>query len=100
MLISEFGYRAADSGLPNTYPPTFPILARQADRADAYERYMRRVLERPYMVGAHWFEYADEPAEGRFDGENDNWGIVNIEDVEYAELAARMRAVNGAFYQR
>jgi hypothetical protein len=100
MLISEFSYRAADSGLPNTYPPTFPTLATQADRADAYERYMRQVLERPYMVGAHWFEYADEPAQGRFDGENDNWGIVNIADDEYPELAARMRLVNGGIYQR
>jgi hypothetical protein len=100
MMISEFSYRAADSGLPNSFPPQFPTLATQAERAAAYERYMRHVLERPYMVGAHWFEYADEPAEGRFDGENDNWGIVNIEDDEYPELAARMRLVNGSLYGR
>jgi hypothetical protein len=100
MLISEFGYRAADSGLPNTYPPTFPTLATQTDRANAYEGYMRHVLERPYMVGAHWFEYTDEPAQGRFDGENDNWGIVNIQDDEYPEIEARMRLVNGSIYQR
>ena len=100
MLISEFGYRAKDSGLPNTYPPTFPVLDTQTERAAAYEGYMRHVLERPYMVGAHWFEYADEPAQGRFDGENDNWGIVNIQDDEYPELAAHMQLVNGSIYQR
>jgi hypothetical protein len=100
MLISEFAYRAADSGLPNTYPPTFPTLATQADRAAAYEGYMRHVLQRSYLVGAHWFEYVDEPAQGRFDGENSNWGIVSIEDDEYPELAARMRVVNASIYQR
>src|SRR5262249_30227285 len=77
-----------------------PILDTQVERADAYERYMRHVLERPYLVGAHWFEHADEPAQGRFDGENDNWGIVNIHDDEYPELAARMRLGNGTIYQR
>jgi len=100
ILISEFGYRAADSGLPNTFPPQFPTLATQVERAAAYDAYMQRVLERPYMVGAHWFKYADEPAQGRADGENDNWGIVNVDDVEYPDLAARMRLVNGSIYQR
>ncbi len=99
-LVSEFGYLAMDSGLPNSYPPIYPKLATQSDRAAAYERYMRRVLERPYLVGAHWFQYADQPAEGRFDGENDNWGIVDINDSEYRELAASMRLVNGSLYQR
>jgi hypothetical protein len=100
LLITEFGYRAADAGLPNTYPPTFPTLATQADRAAAYEGYMRHVLQRPYLVGAHWFQYTDQPAQGRFDGENNNWGIVNVHDDEYPELAARMRLVNAAIYQR
>ena len=100
LLVSEFGYRAADSGLPNTYPPLFPVLATQADRADAYARYLQNLLARPYVVGAHWFEYADEPSTGRFDGENDNWGIVDIHDDEYTALATRMQEVNGGIYQR
>ena len=99
-LISEFGYLADDSGLPNSYPPIYPKLATQTERAASYESYMRRVLQRPYMVGAHWFEYTDQPAEGRFDGENDNWGIVDIHDGEYQELAARMKLVNDSLYQR
>lgn len=98
MMITEFSYRAADSGLPNSFPPVYEVLATQAERADRYESYMDRVLARPYLVGAHWFEYVDEPAEGRFDGENDNFGIVDIRDDEYAELAERMRAVNTAMY--
>jgi len=94
LLISEFTYRAADSGLPNTFPPFFPVLATQTERADGYGTYLRRVLTRPYLVGAHWFEHCDEPATGRFDGENNNFGIVDINDDPWTELNQRMRTVN------
>ena len=47
-----------------------------------------------YVVGYHWFEYADEPAEGRFDGENSNFGVVNIEDDPYQERVDQMTVSN------
>ena len=43
---------------------------------------------------AGWFEHADQPAEGRFDGENSNFGTVTIEDRVYDELTREMAAVN------
>jgi len=46
------------------------------------------------VVGYHWFEHADEPAEGRFDGENSNYGLVNIRDEPWSILVARAVAVN------
>jgi hypothetical protein len=37
----------------------------------------------------------DEPHAGRAgDGENGNYGLVNIEDAPYAEFIARVQAVN------
>jgi hypothetical protein len=98
VLISEFGYRAADVGLPNSWPPVYPTLPDQTQRSEAYARYMNEVLARPYIVGTHWFEYVDEPATGRFDGEDDNWGFVNIRDDLYTELFARMWGVHVALY--
>ena len=92
-LIGEFSYRAADSGLPNTVPPFFPTLATQAERAQATGTYLRRVLARPYLVGAHWFQYMDQPATGRFDGENQNFGLVTITDDLWPELTDRLRTV-------
>src|SRR5262249_35062479 len=59
LMVSEWTYRAADSGLPNTWLPFFPTLATQADRADAYAAYVRRALARPYLLGIHWFKYTD-----------------------------------------
>lgn len=98
VLIGEFGYRAADAGLPNSWPPVYPILATQTDRADAYERYALSVLERPYIVGLHWFEYADQPITGRFDGEDDNWGFVSLADDLYPEMFLRMWSVHLRLY--
>lgn len=93
-LIGEFSYRAADSGLPNTLPPFFPTLATQADRAHALGTYLRRVLARPYLLGAHWFQYVDQPATGRFDGENQNFGLVKITDDLWPEVTTRLATVS------
>jgi agarase len=93
-LIGEFSYRAADAGLPNTLPPFFPTLATQADRAQALGTYLRRVVARPYLVGAHWFQYMDQPATGRFDGENQNFGLVTITDDLWPEVTTRLATVS------
>lgn len=100
ILISEFGYRAADSGLPNSTPPQYPVLEDQAERADVYEQYMERVLQRPFVVGAHWFKHADQPFTGRNDGEDNNWGFVDIADRVYPEMYLRMWSVHHSMMQR
>lgn len=94
ILVSEWTYRAADSGLPNSWLPFFPTLATQADRADAYTAYVRRALARSYLLGVHWFKYTDFPAEGRTNGENSNQGITDIDDDLWTALTDRMRVVN------
>ena len=99
-MISEFGYRAADSGLPNSTPPQYPVLYDQAERGEAYAAYLDRVLERPYIVGAHWFKHADQPYTGRNDGEDNNWGFVDIEDDVYPEMYVRMWGVHLSMVQR
>jgi hypothetical protein len=93
LLFSEFSYRASDSGLPNSYPPVFPVLATQSDRADAYASYALSSFAAPYVVGQHWFEFTDEPKGGRFDGENSNFGLVSTSDVPWKTLVDRMTAV-------
>ena len=52
------------------------------------------------MVGYHWFEYRDEPKEGRFDGENSNYGVVKIDFTPWEVLTARMTTVNAAIEAR
>ncbi len=51
-------------------------------------------MQRPYVVGTHWFKHADQPIEGRDDGENNNWGIFDLHDDLYVALTDRMRLLN------
>jgi agarase len=92
-LVGEFSFRSADSGLPNTNGAG-PLVPTQAERAAAYRRYVTAALSKPAIVGLHWFEHTDQPAEGRFDGENSNFGIVTINDEVYEELTQTMKSVN------
>jgi hypothetical protein len=94
-LISEFSFRGDDSGLPNTSGGG-PRVASQIERAQCFERYVAAALKKPAVVGYHWFEHADQPVEGRFDGENSNFGVVTIEDEVYEELTKTMTRVNAA----
>lgn len=92
-LVGEFSFRSADSGLPNTNGAG-PVVATQAERAASFRRYVTAALRNPTIVGFHWFEHADQPAEGRFDGENSNFGMVSITDDVYEELTQAMTSVN------
>jgi hypothetical protein len=97
-LISEFSFRGDDSGLPNSRGGG-PRVGSQLERAQCFERYVMAALKKPAVVGYHWFEHADQPAEGRFDGENSNFGTVTIDDEVYAELTETMTRVNAAAEQ-
>jgi hypothetical protein len=99
VLISEFGFRAADSGLPNSWPFFYPTYDTQTERADAFEAYAHEHQASPMVVGYHWFEWVDQPQGGRaMDGEDNNWGVVNEADEVYEELTARMTEVNAEVY--
>ena len=74
-------------------------MATQTERAQAFEGYVVTALSKPNVVGYHWFEHADEPAQGRFDGEDSNFGTVTIEDQVYEELTKTMTRVNAAAEQ-
>jgi agarase len=98
ILITEFGFRAADAGLPNSWPPIYPTYADQEARADAFEDYARAQHGVPWIVGYHWFQHADQPVDGRFDGEDNNWGLVSEQDEPYSALTERMAEVNPAIW--
>jgi hypothetical protein len=87
IIVSEF-YMAAQqnrSGNQNK-ASTFPTVATQAERAAGFRNTVQTLLRTPYVVGADWFQYYDEPARGRFDGEDYNFGLVDIQDLPYERL--------------
>lgn len=93
VMLTEFSFKAMDSGLPNTKGAGRPVPTQQ-DRAEHFDKFVTALAQMPFMVGFHWFEYCDEPAEGRFDGENSNYGLVNIKDEPWQVLVERMTQVN------
>ena len=95
VLVAEFAFRAEDSGLPNT-KGAGPRVPDQAARARAYKNYVTKLEGLPEAVGFHWFEWCDEPKQGRFDGENSNYGLVNIQDRPYRQFVTTIKAVNHA----
>ncbi|MDP2898776.1 MAG: TIM barrel protein [bacterium] len=99
VMLTEFSFKAMDSGLPNTRGASQPV-ATQRDRADGFQRYVEALADIPVVLGYHWFQYTDQPASGRFDGENSNYGIVNGEDDPWRVLVKRMTEVNEAIESR
>ena len=96
VLIGEFHFGALDRGL---FHPSGLPLSNQAERADAFASYVRGALRHPAIVGAHWFQYRDEPCTGRFDGENYQIGFVDVCDSPYPETIAAARAAGDRLYR-
>jgi hypothetical protein len=70
-------------------------VGRENERGTAYARYIRAVADNPDFVGAHWFQYLDEPLTGRtLDGENAHIGFVTVADLPYTELSDAARTAN------
>jgi len=59
VMLTEFSFKARDSGLPNTRGAGQPVET-QVERADGFEAYVTALLQLPFAVGFHWFEYAEE----------------------------------------
>ena len=63
-MLTEFSFKAMDSGLPNTKGAAKPV-ATQEDRANGLEKYVRDLSSLSGCVGFHWFQYRDQHREGR-----------------------------------
>jgi hypothetical protein len=94
VLVSEVYMAAAEnrSGNRNNMG-VFPVVPTQAERVQSIRNTMLALARTPYVVGIDWFQYYDEPRHGREDGENFNFGLVDIEDRPYAELTGGFRSL-------
>ena len=96
VIIGEFHFGALDRGM--FHGGLVPV-ENQAQRAAAYQRYWRSVASCPVTVGAHWFQFVDEPITGRyFDGENYNIGFVDVTDTPYPALRDAAVDVHAELY--
>lgn len=95
LMVTEYSWRGEEntSGNPNT-GGAGSVVKTQAERAANYRAYVEDLLSYPMVVGAHWFEFADQSPQGRFDGENSNYGVVDTKHRLYTELLEAMAKTN------
>jgi hypothetical protein len=82
VLIGEFHFGTPGRGLA----ASLVQVADQAARGLAYRHYVEQAFAMPELVGTHYFQWADQPSTGRFDGENYNIGLVDVTDRPYPDL--------------
>jgi len=82
ILIGEFHFGAPGRGLA----ASLVQVRDQAARGQAYRYYVENAFAMPELVGTHYFQWADQPSTGRFDGENYNIGLVDVTDRPYPDL--------------
>ena len=97
VIIGEFHFGSNDRGL---FHPSLKKVPDQAARGDAYAAYVGGALDNPQIVGTGWFQYTDQAATGRSDGENFNAGMVSVTDRPHEGLIDGIRRVGYTLYER
>jgi hypothetical protein len=94
IVISEYSFHALDGRSGNRNTIGFDAQVRdQRARGDAYREFTSRLARVPYVIGADWFQWMDEPTSGRaMDGEDVNFGVVDLDDKPYEPLVQAIRA--------
>ena len=82
VLIGEFHFGVPADGLGAGLVQT----ADQTERSKGYRYYLEQAAALPCFIGAHWFQWTDQPVLGRMDGENYNIGFVDVTNRPYPEL--------------
>jgi hypothetical protein len=103
VLVTEFFFAALEnrSGNQNktqrkahAKPGHLMTVATQRERAAGLANALRNFARFPNVVGAHWFQYSDEPFGGREDGEDYNFGLVDNADRPYEEVTRVFSELN------
>lgn len=95
VMIGEYHFGAAEGGLP-AYG--IRAAATQRERGDAYRYYVEQAAAMPELIGVHYFQWNDQPALGRFDGENYQIGMVDVCNRPYADFAVAARTAHERMY--
>jgi hypothetical protein len=94
VLITEFQFGSDDRG---PFGKGVVPVWNEAQRGKAYAKFVAAAAADPGIVGAHWFDYVDQPVAGRLlDGENSHIGLVGITDIPFAGFVETVRETNRA----
>jgi hypothetical protein len=91
ILIGEFHFGTPGRGMA----ASLVQVRDQRERGRAYRYYVENAFAMPELVGTHYFQWADQPSTGRFDGENYNIGLVDVTDRPYPDLVEALVTTHG-----
>jgi hypothetical protein len=93
IIISEYSFHSMDGHSGNLDSVGFSAqVPDQEARADGYRLMTTRLARVPYIIGADWFQWCDEPPAGRSsDGEDVSFGVVDVHDKPYTQLVNSIR---------
>ncbi len=95
IMIGEFHFGNQDMGI---FGGGLRTRLTYQEKLDAFVKYMKSAIENPNIVGAHWFQWLDQPTTGRHDGENFSVGLFDICDTPYYEFAKLSRELSKDMY--
>lgn len=92
VMVTEFHFGSSDRG---PFGNGVVAVASEGERGKAYARFVEAAKASGVIVGAHWFDYADQPVTGRIlDGENSHIGLVGITDIPFAGFVQDVTKAN------
>lgn len=98
VLITEFNYGTSDQGLNGGVIS----VETQDERQLRYRKYVEQAASLGFVIGAHWFNYVDQPLTGRwwegYTGERYNTGLVNVADRPYKTFLQGVKTSNDDIY--
>jgi hypothetical protein len=94
VLVTEWFFAARENRTGNTNNGHLMTVETQAERAQGAAAATRNFAALPEIVGTQWFQYYDHPKGGRSDGEDYNFGLVDVQDRPYERLVEALAAAN------
>tara|TARA_B110001452_G_scaffold267240_1_gene276354 strand:- start:10332 stop:12317 length:1986 start_codon:yes stop_codon:yes gene_type:complete len=91
VIIGEFHFGTGTHGVWGT---GLRVAYNLEQQAELYKQFVYEASTNPAIIGAHWFQWTDQPATGRFDGENFRIGFVSITDQPYKKLVDATKHIN------
>jgi hypothetical protein len=94
VLVSEWFFASDENRTGNLNNGHLMAVASQMERARGAGAAAEAFAREPSIVGVHWFQYYDHPRGGRGDGEDYNFGLVDVQDRPYEELVGVFSRLN------
>ncbi|AZN39071.1 S-layer homology domain-containing protein [Paenibacillus albus] len=98
LIFTEFHYGEPTQGLTGGVR----VLDNEQEKGEAYRNYVEKAAASGVVVGAHWFEYLDQAATGRwfqgYNGESYGIGLLNVADRPYKTMLSSVKETNDHIY--